>query len=99
MNVTKQKFKGRKLHKEGCPQMVAAKQREYVEVPVSVRIAENNGIIADLPSDSLLRRIISRDNMNEAYKKVKSNKGASGVDRMRVDELLRTAILRIQLWL
>ena len=100
MNVTKQKFKGRKLHKEDCPQMVVAEQREYVEVPASVRIAENNGIIADLPSDSLLRRIISRDNMNEAYKKVKSNKGAGGVDRMSVDELLpylskyRTSLLR-----
>ncbi len=100
MNVTKQKFKGRKLHKEDCPQMVAAEQREYVEVPASVRIAENNGIIADLPSDSLLRRIISRDNMNEAYKKVKTNKGAGGVDKMRVDELLpylskyRTSLLQ-----
>ncbi len=100
MNVTKQKLKGRKLHKEDCPQMVAAEQREYVEVPASVRIAENNGIIADLPSDSLLRRIISRDNMNEAYKKVKTNKGAGGVDKMRVDELLpylskhRTSLLQ-----
>lgn len=100
MNATKQKFKGRKLHKEGCPQMVAAEQREYVEVPASVRIAENNGIIADLPSDSLLRRIISRNNMNEAYKRVKSNKGAGGVDRMSVDELLpylskyRTSLLQ-----
>ncbi len=42
MNVTKQKLKGRKLHKEDCPQMVAAEQREYVEVPASVRIAEGN---------------------------------------------------------
>ncbi len=80
--------------------MVAAEQREYVEVPASVRIAENNGIIADLPSDSLLRRIISRNNMNEAYKRVKSNKGAGGVDRMSVDELLpylskyRTSLLQ-----
>ena len=31
--------------------MVVAEQREYVEVPASLRIAENNGIIADLPSD------------------------------------------------
>lgn len=100
MNVTKQKFKGRKLHEEDCLQMVAAERREYVEVPASVRIAENNGIVADLPPDSLLRRIISRNNMNEAYKKVKSNKGAGGVDRMSVDELLpylstyRTSLLQ-----
>lgn len=48
MNATKQKFKGRNLHKEDCLQMVAAERREYVEVPASVRIAENNDIVADL---------------------------------------------------
>ncbi|MCD2434513.1 hypothetical protein LQE88_00655 [Acidaminococcus sp. NSJ-142] len=88
MNVTKQKNKGRKLHNEGCSQKVAAEQRGYVRVPVSVRIAEHNGIIADLPEDNLLRKILERDNMNAAYLKVKSNKGAGGVDEMSVDELL-----------
>ena len=88
MNVTKQEYKGRKFHKENCPQKVAAEQREYAGVPDSVRIAELNDIIADLPTDSLLKRIISRDNMNAAYFKVKSNRGAGGVDKMSVDELL-----------
>lgn len=88
MNVTKQEYKGRKFHKENCPQKVAAEQRGYAGVPASVRIAENNDIIADLPTDSLLKRIISRDNMNAAYFKVKSNRGAGGVDKMSVDELL-----------
>ena len=36
----------------------------------------------------LLERIISNDNLNEAYKRVKRNKGSHGVDRMGVDELL-----------
>ena len=88
MNVTKQEYKGRKFHKENCPQKVAAEQRGYAGVPASVRIAENNDIIADLPTDSLLKRIISRDNMNAAYFKIKSNRGAGGVDKMSVDELL-----------
>ena len=88
MNVTKQKYKGRKFHNENCPQKVAAEQRGYAGVPASVRIAENNDIIADLPTDSLLKRIISRDNMNAAYFKIKSNRGAGGVDKMGVDELL-----------
>lgn len=88
MNVTKQEYKGRKFHNENCPQKVAAEQRGYAGVPASVRIAENNDIIADLPTDSLLKRIISRDNMNAAYFKVKSNRGAGGVDKMSVDELL-----------
>lgn len=88
MNVTKQKNKGRKLHNEDYLQKVAAEQQEYAGVPVSVRIAENNNVIANLPADSLLKRILARDNMNAAYLKVKSNKGASGIDKMSVDELL-----------
>src|SRR5574344_887436 len=88
MNVTKHGYKGRKLHKEDCPRMVVAEQREYVEVPAHVRIAEHNDIITDLSADSLLRKILSRDNMNEAYRKVKSNRGTGGIDKMSVDELL-----------
>ena len=88
MNVTKHGYKGRKLHKEDYPRMVVAEQREYVEVPAHVRIAEHNDIITDLSADSLLRKILSRDNMNEAYRKVKSNRGTGGVDKMSVDELL-----------
>ena len=88
MNVTKQEYKGRKFHNENCPQKVAAEQRGYAGVPASVRIAETSDIITDLPTDSLLKRIISRDNMNAAYFKVKSNRGAGGVDKMSVDELL-----------
>ena len=88
MKVTKHGCKGRKLHKEGYPQKVVAEQREYVEVPAHVRIAEHNDIITDLPADSLLKKILSRGNMNEAYKKVKSNGGTGGVDKMSVDELL-----------
>jgi RNA-directed DNA polymerase len=88
MNVTKHGYKGRKLHKGDCPRMVVVEQREYVEVPAHVRIAEHNDIITDLSADSLLRKILSRDNMNEAYRKVKSNRGTGGVDKMSVDELL-----------
>jgi RNA-directed DNA polymerase len=36
----------------------------------------------------LLEQILDRDNMNRAYKRVKSNKGKPGIDGMRVDELL-----------
>lgn len=35
----------------------------------------------------LLEKILSRDNMNEAYKRVKANKGVGGVDGMELDEL------------
>ena len=36
----------------------------------------------------LLERILDRNNLNLAYKRVKSNKGSHGADGMKVDELL-----------
>ena len=38
--------------------------------------------------EGLLEQILSRDNLNRAYKQVKRNKGAGGIDGMQVDELL-----------
>ena len=38
--------------------------------------------------EKLLERILSRDNLNLAYQKVKANRGSHGVDGMTVDELL-----------
>ena len=35
----------------------------------------------------LLEEILSRDNMMLAYKKVKANKGASGIDGIGMDEI------------
>ena len=39
-------------------------------------------------ANNLMERICERTNLNRAYKRVKSNKGAKGVDGMTVDELL-----------
>ncbi len=88
MNVTKDGFKDRQLHKEGYLQMVSAEQRENAEATAYQRITENNDIITDFRTDGLLERILDRDNLNKAYKRVKSNKGAGGIDGMSVDELL-----------
>ncbi|HDR5039388.1 TPA: group II intron reverse transcriptase/maturase, partial [Bacillus anthracis] len=38
-------------------------------------------------SDNLMERILSRDNMLSALKRVEKNKGSHGVDGMKVDEL------------
>ena len=88
MKVTKDGFKDRQLHIEDYLQMVSAEQKEYAEVSAYQRIAENNDIITDFQTDKLMEKILSNDNLNQAYKKVKSNKGAGGVDGMNVDELL-----------
>jgi RNA-directed DNA polymerase len=37
--------------------------------------------------EKLLERILSSDNMHRAWKQVKKNKGAAGVDRMSIDEM------------
>jgi RNA-directed DNA polymerase len=88
MNDTNDGFKYRQLHNEDYLQMVSAEQREYAEVYAHQRISEKNVIVTDFQTDGLLEQILERDNLNKAYKKVKSNKGAGGIDGMRVDELL-----------
>ena len=88
MNVTKDGFKDRQLHIEDYLQMVSAEQKEYAEVFAHQRITENNDIITDFQTDNLMEQILHKDNLNKAYKKVKSNKGAGGIDGMSVEELL-----------
>jgi len=94
MNVTKNELKDRQLHIEDYLQMVSAEQKEHAEVSAHSKITENNIIVTDFtdgtigPTDNLLEKILDKTNLNNAYKKVKSNKGAGGVDGMSVDELL-----------
>lgn len=88
MNVTKNGFKNRQLHIEDYLQIASAEQRGYAEVFAHQRITENNDIVANFWTNNLLELILRRDNLNKAYLKVKSNKGAGGIDGMQVDELL-----------
>ena len=88
MNVTKNESKDRQLHKEGYLQRVSAEQKEYAEASAHSKITENNHAITDFQTDELLEKILHRNNLNKAYQRVKSNKGAGGVDGMSVDELL-----------
>ncbi len=88
MKVTNGRFKKRQLHIEDYQQMVSAEQKEYAEVFAYQRIAENNDIITDFWTDNQMELILRKDNLNKAYKKVKSNKGVGGVDGMQVDKLL-----------
>ena len=71
------------IEKDGCLQRDGVEHKEYAEAcSTEVReVVERNG--ADL-----LERVLDRDNLNRAYKRVKANKGASGVDGMTVDEAL-----------
>jgi len=52
-----------------------------------MKIAENNITNAYMPTENLLEKVIDIQNFSQAFHKVKSNKGAPGVDGMGVDEL------------
>ena len=88
MNVTESGFKNRQLHMEDYLQMVSAEQKEYAEVFDYSKIIEKSGVITDYWMNNLLELILRKDNLNNAYKQVKKNKGKGGVDGMQVDELL-----------
>ena len=69
--------------KAGCPQRDSAEHEEYVGAQSVGRQEAKEQDGADL-----LERILSRDNLNKAYKRVKANKGAPGIDGMTVEEAL-----------
>ena len=88
MKVTENRSKNRQLHIEDYLQMVSAEQKEYAEVFDYSKITEKSGVITDYWTDNLLELILRKGNLNNAYKRVKSNKGAGGIDGMQVDKLL-----------
>mgnify|MGYP001445106067 FL=1 len=89
MKVTESdNLKHRQLRDEGYLQRVSAEQKEYAEVRASLKIIETDSTNTDKQGEGLLEQILDRDNLNRAFKQVKRNKGAGGIDRMQVDELL-----------
>jgi len=82
-------MKGREQKKsqDTCRQKDRAEPEGYAAGQTYMRIAENNITNAEQPSYGMLEQILSPTNMNRAYKKVKSNKGSGGVDKMEVESL------------
>jgi group II intron reverse transcriptase/maturase len=65
-----------------------AEREEITEVCESRRIAETDITNREKQTEGLLEQILTGENLNLAYRQVKRNKGAGGIDRMQVDELL-----------
>lgn len=65
-----------------CEGTVEPKSNMGARSVAAPEIAEKKG------TESLLERILHRDNLNRAYKRVKQNGGAAGIDGMKVDEML-----------
>lgn len=60
------------------------KQEVYSDLPAISNLKTKS----NLNTENLLEKIVEKRNFFEAYKKVVANKGSSGIDGMRVDELL-----------
>lgn len=73
-----------KTVRAGCPceGMVEPESSKGVQ-SVAIRESEEKD-----GAENLLEKVLHRDNLNKAFKRVKSNKGAAGVDGMTVDEML-----------
>lgn len=89
MNVTDKEIKHCQPWEKGSLQKDNPEGEEYAGVCNSLKIAENNITDASMSREGLLEKILDRKNLNNAFKRVKSNKGSYGVDKMRVDELLQ----------
>ena len=64
-------------------------QRDSVEhEEYAQECSTENQEIEERDGADLLEKVIGRDNLNKACKRVKANKGASGVDGMTIDEAL-----------
>ena len=67
-----------------CPQRDSAEHEGYAEVRRSFRSIWKE---KDSAQPKLLEKILYKDNLNRAFKRVKVNKGAPGIDGITVDEI------------
>ena len=69
----------------GCSQKDSAEHKRYVRAH---RFFNRIWKERDSAEPDILGRILAKDNLNRAYKRVKANKGAPGVDGMTIEEAL-----------
>ncbi len=76
-------MKAEYLENKGCQQRDSAEREEYAGAQsIDNREAE------EADGAGLLERILDRENLNRAYKRVKANRGAPGIDGMTVEDAL-----------
>jgi RNA-directed DNA polymerase len=85
---TKKCDESRQLHYEGCLQDLRVEPGEIVGARSISSTSEEGRNGGNEYASGLLEKILHRDNMNDAYRRVKENKGSHGVDGMSVNELL-----------
>ena len=82
-------MKGRKqkISQDSYLQKNRAEPEDYVGVQTSMWITENNLTSLEQTRYGMLEQILSPANLNAAFKRVKQNKGAGGIDEMQVESL------------
>ena len=89
MKVTESGSLKHRIPREGgYLQRVSAEQGGYAGACAPFRMTETDITNTSKQKEGLLEKILARDNLNKAFKQVKRNKGAGGIDGMQVDELL-----------
>ena len=77
---------GAENKEESCSQRDSAERKGYVRAHRSFnRIWKER----DSAEPDILGKILDKDNLNRAFKRVKANKGAPGIDRMTIDDTFR----------
>ena len=74
-------MKAEYLGNRGCLQRDSAEREEYAGAQ-----SIDNRESEEADGVELLERILSRENLNNAFKRVKANKGAPGIDGMTVED-------------
>jgi len=89
MKVTNEEIKYSQLqiNFEGSMQEDSAEHESNAGAYASSKIIENNITNGFVVSDRLLEKIMDKENVRVALKRVISNKGSHGIDGMKVDEL------------
>lgn len=77
-----------KTSNEGWPAKAGVEPRSMQGAPSISAASKKGRNDGSEYAGNLLEKILDRNNLNNAFKRVKSNRGSHGVDGMKVDELL-----------
>ena len=87
MKETKKYDESRQLHIEDFARESKVELEDNGKVPSISLTSDRKQDDRNVYTSNLLKRIIHKDNMYEAFKRVKKNKGSHGIDGLSIDEL------------
>lgn len=87
MKETKKYVESRQLHIEDFAREGKVELEDNGKVPSISLTSDKKQDDKNVYTSNLMKRIIHKDNMYEAFRRVKKNKGSHGVDGLTIDEL------------